>query len=129
MDGSSSSIQSYRDLRVWQKGMEIVVRAYELAGKLPANDLYGLTSQIRRASVGVPANIAEGAGRDHIGDYLRHLPIASGSLTELETHILIAERLRYLAPEQTAAPHDQTQQLGRMLKSLTRKLKARKLDG
>jgi four helix bundle protein len=119
-------IQSYRDLQVWQKGMDIVVQSYNLATVLPSNELYGLTSQIRRAAIAIPANIAEGAGRDHIGDYLRHLSIAAGSLTELETHILIGERLQYFSPQDIGPLLNQTAELGRMLTGLTKKLKARR---
>lgn len=119
-------IQSYRDLLVWQKGMDILVQSYNLATVLPSNELYGLTSQIRRAAVAIPANIAEGAGRDHIGDYLRHLSIACGSLTELETHILIGERLHYFSSQDVEPLLNQTAELGRMLTSLTKKLKARR---
>ena len=119
-------IRSYRDLHVWQRGMDLVLCCYDLAKKLPSDELYGLTSQIRRAAVAIPANIAEGHGRDHIGDYLRHLSIASGSLTELETHILITERLGYLSETETSAFHDQATDLGRMLSALSKKLKARR---
>src|SRR5688500_3414185 len=94
-----STISSYRDLRVWKEGMDLVVEAYKVAKTLPRDELYGLTSQIRRAAVSVPANIAEGHGRDHLGDYLRHLSIAKGSVTELETELFIAERLEYVTGE------------------------------
>ena len=89
-------IQSYRDLTVWQKAMELVVGCYKFVSNLPKNETYGLISQTQRAAVSIPANIAEGHGRDHLGDYLRHLSIANGSLMELETHIerLIFERRR-----------------------------------
>ena len=83
-------IKSYRDLLVWQKAIEIVVTSYRVAGELPKSELYGLTAQMQRAAVAIPANIAEGHGREHLGDYLHHLSIASGSLTELETHIACA---------------------------------------
>ena len=70
--------------------------SYELTKQFPPNELYGLVSQIRKAAVSIPANIAEGHGREHLGDYLHHLSIANGSLMELETHLLLAGRLGYL---------------------------------
>jgi len=67
------TVSSYRDLRVWQKAMDLVVASYEIAKQFPQNELYGLVSQIQRAAVSIPANIAEGQGREHLGDYLHHL--------------------------------------------------------
>jgi len=76
--------------------MDLVVKSYDLAKLLPRTEAYGLTDQIRRAAVSIPANIAEAYGRHQLGEYLHHLSIASGSLKELETHLLIAQRLDYL---------------------------------
>jgi four helix bundle protein len=90
------AIKSYRDLRVWERALDLVVRSYQLAKLLPRDELYGLVSQMLRAAVSVPANIAEGHGRHHLGDYLHHLSVANGSLMELETHLLVAQRLSYL---------------------------------
>lgn len=84
--------------------------------------MYGLVSQIRRAAVSVPANIAEGHGRRRLGDYLHHLSIASGSLTELETHLLIAVRLSYLQSEEIKPVWEMAMEVGRMLTGLTEKL-------
>ena len=87
-------VRSYRDLQVWEKGMDLVVDDYRFAKSLPKSELYGLTSQMQRAAVSVPANIAEGHGREHLGEYLHHLSMANGSLMELETHCLLAVRLK-----------------------------------
>ena len=95
-EGIHTEIKSYRNLLIWQKSMDLVVASHEVAKKLPHHEAYGLTAQIQRAAVSVPANLAEGHGRKHTGDYIHHLSIARGSLVELETHLLIAERLRYL---------------------------------
>ena len=84
-----SKIISYRDLVVWSRAMDLVEACYKLTKQLPQSEIYGLSSQIRRAAVSVPANIAEGHERRNLGEYLQHLSIANGSLKELETHLLI----------------------------------------
>jgi four helix bundle protein len=116
-------IKSYRDLGVWEKAMNLVVGSYQLAKILPKDELYGLVSQIRRAAVSVPANIAEGHGRDHLGDYLHHLSVANGSLMELETHLLVAQRLSYLKISEVEPLLGLTAEVGRMLAGLSRNLK------
>lgn len=118
-------VESYRDLKVWDKAMDLVVESYKLTSQLPKSEIYGLSSQIQRAAVSVPANIAEGHGRDHLGDYLRHLSFANASLKELETHLLIANRLSYLESSELEKALGLTQEVGRMLSGLTRKLKQR----
>src|SRR5260370_14788968 len=90
-------VTNYRDLIVWTRGMDLAEVCYKLTNLLPRSEIYGLSSQIRRAAVSIPANIAEGHGRRNLGEYLQHLSIANGSLKELETHILIAGRLNYCA--------------------------------
>ena len=117
------AVKSYRDLQVWQKAMALVVESYSVARPLLKSESYGLIGQIQRAAVSVPANIAEGHGREHLGDYVRHLSIANGSLMELETHFLIAVELRYVTHEQTAAAMSMTSEVGRMLTGLTRRLR------
>ena len=87
-------------IAAWQKGDDLAVAIYEVTGKFPRHELYGLTSQLRRAAVSVPANIAEGSGRRTIRDYIRFLYQAKGSLTELEYLIHISHRLRYLTDEE-----------------------------
>ena len=117
------TITSYRDLKVWQRAMDLVVESYELTKYLPQMEVYGLASQTRRAAVSIPANIAEGHGRDHLGDYLRHLSVANGSLMELETHLLIAQRLGYVSSDQVEPMLTGTAELGRMLAGLSRSLR------
>ena len=97
---TGQSVASYRDLLVWQKSMDLVVKSYELAKRLPSNETYGLATQIQRSAVSVPANIAEGYGRHHLGDYLHHVSVANGSLKELETHLLIGQKLLYFREDQ-----------------------------
>jgi four helix bundle protein len=118
-------IQSYRDLNVWQKSVDLVVESYKLAEQLPANEKYGLASQIQRAAVSVPADIAEGFGRRGLGEYVHHLGVANGSLKELETHFLIGERLGYFSQEQVSAFLDHSEEIGRMLAGLMNKLIAK----
>ena len=108
--------------------MDLVVESYRLANLLPKTETYGLASQIQRAAVSVPANIAEGHGREHLGDYLHQLSVANGSLMELETHLLIATRLSYLNADDLEAFLLRTAELGRMLAALIRKLKERRID-
>ena len=117
------AVKSYRDLQVWQKAMALVVESYSVARLLPKSESYGLIGQMQRAAVSVPANIAEGHGREHLGDYLRHLSFANGSLMELETHFLIAVELGYVTREQSATLMSMTSEVGRMLNGLTRKLR------
>ena len=115
-------VRSYRDLKVWQKSMDLVVESYRVSKLLPKAEIFGLISQIQRAAVSVPANIAEGHGREHLGDYLRHLSIASGSLMELETHMLIITRL-YIPMDEVKCALDMVRELDRMLSGLTKTLK------
>jgi four helix bundle protein len=118
-------IASYRDLKVWQKGMDLVVASYQLTETLPRAELYGLVSQIRRAALSVPSNIAEGHARAHTREYLRHLSFARGSLVELETQVLVATRLRYIGESGAKSILSLTAEIGRMLAGLTRRLKER----
>ena len=111
-------IRSYRDLDVWRKAVDLTVECYRLTRSLPRDERFGLSAQIRRAAISVAANIAEGHGRTHRGDYLRHLSIAHGSLTELETHLLIATRLQYVDCSATACASQLSSDVSRMLARL-----------
>jgi four helix bundle protein len=116
-------IQSYRDLLVWKKAMDLVVECYKFVSGMPKHETYGLISQTQRAAISIPANIAEGHGRDHMGDYLRHLSIANGSLMELETHLLLIGRLGY-RPARDAEPLlAQCSEVGKMLAGLSKSLR------
>ncbi len=116
------ALQSYQELKVWQRGMDLVVECYRLADQLPATERYDLARQIRRSAVSIPSNIAEGYGREHIGEYVRFLSIANGSLKELETQILIASRLAFIATADCEQILRQTAVVGRMLTVLRRKM-------
>jgi len=93
---------SYRDLRVWQQAMDLTVQVYELTEKFPKHETYGLMSQLRRAAVSVPSNIAEGKGRNTDRDFVHFLYQARGSLLEVETQIQLSQRLGYLNEQQAA---------------------------
>ena len=91
-----SEIKSYKDLLIWQKGMELTQKTYELTKTFPSEEIYGLTSQIRRSSVSIPSNITEGYGRNSNKNFVHYLNISKGSLFELETQLLIAKNLGYI---------------------------------
>ena len=116
------AIQSYRGLRVWQLGMDLTVECYQVTKSFPEDELYGLTSQIRRAASSIPANIAEGHARGK-KEYQQFLRIAQGSLKELETHLMISQRVGILPQEKVDALLQTTDQLGRMLTKLQQSLR------
>ncbi len=119
-----SNIQSYRDLHVWQKAMDMVVECYKLTEKLPPSETYGLVGSIRRACVLVPAHIADGKGRDTTAEYLQKISAASGSLKLLETHLLVVDRLKYLPMSEIEPSLDLCDQVGKMLTKLTQSLRS-----
>lgn len=120
-----SNIKSYQDLEVWQKPMGLVVICYQMTMKFPKIEIYGLSSQLRRAAVSVPANIAEGLQRQHSKEFLQHLSISYGSLAELETRIQIAGRLNDVYEDQINTMLDITSEIGKMLNGLRRSIKKR----
>ena len=120
-----SKVLDYRDLRVWQRAMDLIIECYTCARGFPKSEAYGLTSQLKRAAVSVAANIAEGNGRASTGAYVRHLSIANGSLMELETHIRLARRLSYLLNEDEQKLLALSREVGRMLSVLTSRLRGR----
>ncbi len=120
------AIKSYQDLKVWQLGMDLVIESYKLTREFPAAERFGLVSQIRRSAVSIPSNIAEGQGRHHLGDYLRFLSIANGSLKELETLVLIAARLAHVSATNVGSTLQTADQVGRMLNILQQRLRPSK---
>ena len=95
-------VNSFRDLRVWQAGMELAESIYQLTATFPKQEMYGLTSQLRRAAVSVPSNIAEGHTRESTKEYLHHISMAQASLAEVQTQVELAGRLGYAAAEKIA---------------------------
>jgi len=88
-------VKTHKDLEIWQNGIELVVQIYEITSKFPKTEIYGLTSQLRRSAVSVPSNIAEGAARNSDKEFIQFLYISLGSLSELETQLIIAEKIGY----------------------------------
>ena len=115
-------IRSYRDLLVWQKGMLLAEDCYRVTSRFLKEETYGLVSQMRRASVSIPSNIAEGHGRENTGSFVQHLRIAQGSLEELETQALLCERVGLSPGETVAQLLTSTDELGKMLRALIRSL-------
>jgi four helix bundle protein len=121
--GEGKNIQSYQDLDVWQKAMDLVVISSQLTKHFPKSENFGLSSQLKRAAVSIPANIAEGRTRKHNKEFLQFLSIACGSLAELETHVQIAQRLNYIDDKQLLEVLGRAGEVGRMLNGLRRSIK------
>jgi four helix bundle protein len=117
------AVKSYRELIAWQKAMDLVMRIYEATRAFPRQEIYGLTSQLRRAAVSVPSNIAEGQGRHSTKSFIYFLSIAYGSLQEIETQIILATRLGYLTDEQETRLLAQCAEVGKLLNGLTNALR------
>jgi four helix bundle protein len=113
----------YSDLRVWQEAMDLVTEIYRLSKSFPSEEKYGLASQLQRAAVSVPSNIAEGHGRKSTSAYINHLSIAFGSLMELETQIQISLRLDYATEGDVTRLLAKTDHVGKMLSALKNSLK------
>ena len=121
---SERTIKSYRDLRVWQEGMALAELSYRLTRAFPREEMFGLTAQIRRASASIPANIAEGHGRENTQSFIQFLRIAQGSLKELETHLLLAVRVGLIESGEITGAMQQCEALGKMVRLLIRSLQA-----
>jgi four helix bundle protein len=115
-------VQSYRQLIAWQKAMELVKLVYDLTDKFPREELFGLTSQLRRAVVSVPSNIAEGQGRNSTKEFINHLSISYGSLMEAETQNLIAEMRNYITADESNLVMEKTAEVGRLINGLSNSL-------
>jgi four helix bundle protein len=122
----TETVRNYKELRVWQGAMDLVECVYRLSAALPPEENYGLKSQIRRAAVSIPSNIAEGQARASTKEFLNHLSIAQASLAEVETQLEISVRLKYLAVGQVAEAAQAIQKLGKQLHALRNALEARK---
>ena len=121
-----ADIKSYRDLLVWQQAMDLAVGCYKLSKKFPKEDLFGLTSQLRRSSASVAANIAEGHGRESSATFIQYLRISQGSLKETETHIILAGQLELGSKQELKLALASCDEIGKMLRSLIRAIQDKK---
>jgi four helix bundle protein len=122
-----NGIQSYKDLLIWQKGIEMVVLVYQLISDFPKDEIYALSSQIKRSAVSIPSNIAEGYGRHSTQSYIQFIKIARGSLCELETQLIVAKRLKFIKNETLYSElMNQITEESKMLNSFINKLESSK---
>jgi len=119
-------IQSYQQLDVWKKSMELVIRIYNITEKFPKKEIFALTSQMNRSVISIPANIAEGWGRNSTKEYIQFLRIARGSVCELETCLMIAQRINYISIALLKEMLQETEIIGKMLLGLIHSLQHRK---
>ena len=126
MDRKKSKVKYYRDLQVWQKGIELVKEIYLLTKQFPKEEIYGLSSQIRRASVSIPSNIAEGQARKNTDEFRQFLYIALGSLAEVDTQLELPIQLSYLSQNDIHKTANLVLELRKMLYSLINKLPKKK---
>jgi len=115
-------IQTYRDLDIWNAGIDLVKEIYKLTEKFPKEEMYGLSAQMRRSAISIPSNVAEGFRRHHNKEYRRFLYITLGSSAELETQITIAKELKYIQKEQEAMLLEKLDHICRMTSNLIKKL-------
>jgi len=118
-------IKNYRDLIAWQKAMAFVTSVYRVTAQFPREEIYGLTSQLRRAAVSIPSNIAEGHGRQSTREFVNFLSIAYGSLNETQTQLMIAQQLGYLSELDCNVLLEQSYELARLMNGLSRSLAER----
>jgi len=118
----NEKIKDFKDLKIWQKSMEIVMDIYNITKTFPREETYGITSQMRRSAVSIPSNIAEGFKRHHNKEYKQFLYIALGSSAELETHLILAENLKYVTKKTAESIYENMDHLSRMITTLRKKL-------
>ena len=119
------TIQSFRDLEVWMLAMDLATECYRVTKSFPKDELFGMTSQIRRSAASIPANIAEGQGREHTKEFLHYLSIARGSLMEVQTHLLLANRVELLNQEELLQLLPICERISQMLSRLRQSLERR----
>jgi four helix bundle protein len=120
--GMEKKTQNYKDLVVWQKGIELAKAIYRLTGKFPSEEKFGLVSQMRRAAVSIPSNIAEGQARHTTGEFIQFISHAEGSVAELETQLILSLELGFTSAESAKVPFGLLDDIRRMLNGLRRKL-------
>ena len=115
-------VRHYRDLIVWQKAMDLTTLVYQQTSSYPKEEIYGLTSQLRRASVSVPSNIAEGQARNTTGEFVQALGTAKGSLAEIETQIILSERLKFIQTADSSKVLQDCSEISKLLHGLIKSL-------
>jgi four helix bundle protein len=122
---ADGKVLHYKDLKIWQRGMGLAKAIYRLTGGFPAEERYGLASQMRRAAVSIPSNIAEGQARRGTKEFVQFLALASGSLAELETQLLLSVELGYAKPLEAAAAQADVAEIQKMIAAIQKKLAQR----
>jgi len=117
-------VRDFRDLTIWQRAMEIAEGIYDLSNGFPPDERFGLTNQLRRSAVSLPSNIAEGHGRETPAEFARFLRICRGSLAELQTQLILAERLGYCSSSQALPVQESLEEFARMLRGMQRSVDA-----
>ncbi|MFH2045280.1 MAG: four helix bundle protein [Pseudomonadota bacterium] len=125
---SSEMLKNYKELSVWQKSYKLCLHIYKVTKRFPKDEMYGLTSQIRRSAVSIPSNIAEGYGRKTTLEYVRFLYIAYGSVCELETQMMISGDLVYVEKDRLQEIRDEIGDIERMLKAMIKSLENKHLN-
>src|SRR5689334_18191174 len=122
----SATFKSYRDLEVWQRSMQLAKRIYQVTQKFPSDERFGLTNQLRRASVSVPSNLAEGHARFGAGEFSRFISISMGSVAEIETQVLLSTDLGYISDDLSRGILSELETLGKMLRGLAKSINKRR---
>lgn len=120
-----STIKTHKDLEVWKKSVSLVTSIYELTKSFPSDEIYGITNQIRRSAISIPSNIAEGSARKGDKEFIQFLYISLGSLSELETQLIIAKNLKYLSEKDFNIISVHLKEIGKMLMGLIRFVKTK----
>jgi four helix bundle protein len=124
-----AAMKNFRDLQVWEKAHSLTLASYKVTNEFPKQEMYGMSSQIRRCADSIPANIAEGCGKRGNGEFQRYLNIAAGSASELEYHFLLAHDLKFVNEADYRDLNDRVVEVKRMLAALARKVEFDRLAG
>jgi four helix bundle protein len=124
-----AAMKNFRDLQVWEKAHSLTLASYKVTNEFPKQEMYGMSSQIRRCAASIPANIAEGCGKRGNGEFQRYLNIAAGSASELEYHFLLAHDLKFVNEADYRDLNDRVVEVKRMLAALARKVEFDRLAG
>jgi four helix bundle protein len=121
-------MKTHKDLEIWKRSVDLVSRIYELTKSFPKEEIYGLANQIRRAAVSIPSNISEGAARNHSKEFIQFLYVSLGSLSELETQIIISYNLRFIDENESSKIQNELIEIRKMILGLIRHVENKKLS-